>query len=526
MRPPESGDPATIGPYRILGVLGAGGMGKVYLARTGGGRTVAVKVVRPDLAGDPGFRTRFRREVAAARRVTGTCAVALLDADVDAEQPWLATAYVAGLSLSEAVEQFGPLSEQSLPALAAGLARALAEVHGGGVVHRDLKPSNVLLTVDGPRLIDFGIARAVDDGGTLTTTGQIIGSPGYIAPEHISGDLPVGPPADIFALGGVLVYAATGSGPFGAGDSISMLWRVMYELPRLDAIPDTVRALAAACLDKDPGLRPTPQQITELTATAATGTLPAAILEAIGRRMVAVLDLDPAPATALPAAAPTPVPGPPAAATIVTGPPGLPSAPSPGPGRQFAHLPLPVGGTEYTPPHRHSSRRRTIAVVTALAVVLVAAAAISATLAFHSASADRPAAAHHTETIATAAGATTPPADAQTALPAAMTGTWTGTASDGAADFDIMVTLHHGAVGSKVGTSSNTGRRSHSTCKRSETLTAATTSTITLRARLQSGLLCNDDGQPSQLVLRPDGIATYSMTSPLGGAITGTLHRR
>ncbi|AHH18504.1 putative serine/threonine protein kinase [Nocardia nova SH22a] len=525
MRPPEPGDPETIGPYRILGVLGAGGMGKVYLGRTAGGRTVAVKVVRPDLSGDPAFRTRFRREVAAARRVTGTCAVPVLDADVDAQRPWLATAYVAGLSLGEAVDQFGPLPEQALAPLTAGLARALAEVHAAGVIHRDLKPSNVLLTVDGPRLIDFGIARAADDGGTLTTTGQIIGSPGYIAPEHISGEGPVGPPADVFALGGVLVYAATGQGPFGNGDSISMLWRVMYEPPQLDSVPDDIRALTAACLDKDPARRPAPEQISGLATTSDTGALPAAILEAIGRRAVAVLDLDPA--TTLPptmtSAAPTPPPVQPRSthSTIVTGRPEIPSAPSRSPVRPPTHLP--TAHTAQPPPQRNSPRRRTLALAGGAAVVLVAAATISATLAFRSASADRPATAHHTTPAVTTSADT--PADDRTALPPAFTGTWTGTATDGAVQFRIVVTLHDGTVGTEVGTATNTGQRMGTTCKRAETLTAANPSKITLRARLLSGFMCNDDNQPSTLVLRDDGGVNYSMTGPIG-TISGTLHRR
>ncbi|MEV5646844.1 serine/threonine-protein kinase [Nocardia sp. NPDC052254] len=525
MRPPEPGDPATIGPYRILGVLGAGGMGKVYLGRTAGGRTVAVKVVRPDLSGDPGFRTRFRREVGAARRITGTCAVAVLDADVDAERPWLATAYVAGLSLGEVIEQFGPLPEPALAPLAAGLGRALAEVHAAGVVHRDLKPSNVLLTVDGPRLIDFGIARAADDGGTLTTTGQIIGSPGYIAPEHISGEAPVGPAADIFALGGVLVYAATGEGPFGTGDSINMLWRVMYEPPRLDAVPGDIGALAAACLDKDPGKRPTPEQIAGITtAISDTGALPAAILEAIGRRAMAVLDLDHA--TALPpTAAPAPAARPAAQARfattgVATGPPGVPSAPSPSPARPMAHPP--GAGTVHTPPQRNSPRRRTLVLAAAVVVVLGAVAAISTTLAFRSASANRPAA---TRQPATSAAATTTPAGERTAMPPAFTGTWAGMATDGAVQFRIVVTLHDGSVGTEVGTATNTGQNQGTTCKRAETLTAATPVKISLRARLLSGFLCTDDNQPSTLVLRDDGGVNYSMTGPIG-AITGTLHRR
>ncbi|WP_227982262.1 serine/threonine-protein kinase [Nocardia spumae] len=517
MRPLEPGDPASIGPYRILGVLGAGGMGRVYLGRNAGGRTVAVKVVRPDLSGDPEFRTRFRREVTAARRVTGAHTVPVLDADADADRPWLATGYVAGLSLGEAVETFGPLPEYALAPLASGLARALLDVHAAGVVHRDLKPSNVLLTVDGPRLIDFGIARAVDDGTSLTGTGQVIGSPGYMAPEHISGRSPVGPAADIFALGGVLVYAATGRGPFGSGDSITMLWRVMQEPARLDGVPDTVRALAAACLDKQPGNRPALTRIDSLGPPAVR--LPAPILESISRQAVMLLDLDSAPVPA---------------ATVTTAPPNAPT-----PARQPA--PPPPNTPEPVRPQRDPSRRRTALGITALVLVLVAVAAISTVLTFRSATTGPSATTTGAETTApetaavatadsdvtTSAGApeVTEQASAHTALPDAFTGTWRGTATDGLATYDILLTLHPGAVGTPLGTASNTGHRGGITCQRTETLTAATSTSITLRAHLVSGAGCMDDNQPSTLTLHGDGTAAYSMTGPIG-SITGTLTRR
>lgn len=290
-------DPRRIGDYRLLGVLGAGGMGRVYLGRNAGGRTVAVKVIRPDLIGDGEFRARFRREVTAARRVGGQFTAPVLDADVDANPPWLATGYVAGFSLTDAVERFGTFTEDALLVLARGLAEALAAIHAAGVVHRDLKPSNVLLALDGPKVIDFGIARAVEDTA-LTTTGKVIGSPGFMCPEQVTGE-PVVPASDIFALGGVLVFAATGQGPFGVGETVHMLWRVVYEEPRLAAVPERVRPLIAACLAKDARERPTPRQLldqlAELGVPERGGWLPTPVLEEVSRRAVQLLDLDSGP---------------------------------------------------------------------------------------------------------------------------------------------------------------------------------------------------------------------------------------
>ncbi|MBF6298814.1 protein kinase [Nocardia amamiensis] len=293
MQPLGASDPTRIGDYRLLGVLGAGGMGRVYLGRNAGGRTLAVKVIRPDMI-DAEFRERFRREVTAARRVGGRFTAPVLDADVDADPPWLATGYVAGFALADAVDTYGPFTENSLLVLAHGLVEALMAVHQAGVVHRDLKPSNVLLALDGPKVIDFGIARAIDDS-KLTTTGKVIGSPGFMCPEQVTGD-PIGPPADIFALGGVLVFAATGHGPFGIGETLQMLWRVVYEQPQLDDVPERLRPLVAACLTKDAAARPTLDQLltrlTELGIPDRGGWLPGPLLEQVSRRAIELLDLD------------------------------------------------------------------------------------------------------------------------------------------------------------------------------------------------------------------------------------------
>jgi hypothetical protein len=262
------GDPATVGPYRLVGRLGQGGMGQVYLARSPGGRLVAVKVIRPELAGEPGFRTRFAREVAAARNVSGMFTALVVDADTDGPVPWLATAYVAGPSLAEAVEEQGPLPPSSILALAAGLAEGLQAIHAVGVVHRDLKPSNVLLADDGPRVIDFGISRA-REASMLTQTGTVMGSPGYLSPEQAEGYV-VGPPSDIFSLGGVLTYAATGEGPFGTGPTPALMYRVVNRTAELSMVPAVVRPLVERCLAKDPANRPTPAELlTELDQLGA-----------------------------------------------------------------------------------------------------------------------------------------------------------------------------------------------------------------------------------------------------------------
>ena len=211
----QPGDPRTIGPYRLTGRLGQGGMGEVFLGVSPGGRPVAVKAIRAELTADPQFRARFRQEVAAARRVSGVFTAAVVDADIDGPVAWLATSYVQGPSLEEAVDSHGPLPEASLLALAAGLAESLTAIHSAGVVHRDLKPSNVLLAQDGPRVIDFGISRAAESTA-LTRTGLVIGSPGFMSPEQATGG-ETGQPTDIFSLGAVLAFAATGEGPFGKG---------------------------------------------------------------------------------------------------------------------------------------------------------------------------------------------------------------------------------------------------------------------------------------------------------------------
>jgi serine/threonine protein kinase len=269
----QSGDPQYVGPYRLLGRLGSGGMGRVFLGQSPGGRYVAVKVIRAELADQADFRIRFAREVAAARRVSGLFTAPAVDADLDAPAPWLATAYVAGPSLSDAVASHGPLPVSSVLALAAGLAEGLGAIHAAGIVHRDLKPSNVLLAEDGPRVIDFGISRAAEQFA-LTGTGLVIGSPGFMSPEQAQGH-EVGPPSDVFSLGAVLTFAAIGEGPFGSGSTVVLLYRVVSAPPATEALPAELRPLIERCLAKDPQQRPsTGDLLSELNASPEAGWLP------------------------------------------------------------------------------------------------------------------------------------------------------------------------------------------------------------------------------------------------------------
>ncbi|WP_054813884.1 serine/threonine-protein kinase [Nocardia arizonensis] len=577
MQPLGMDDPRRIGDYRLLGVLGAGGMGRVYLGRNAGGRTVAVKVIRPDLIGDGEFRMRFRREVTAARRVGGAFTAPVLDADVDADPPWLATGYVAGFSLAEAVERFGTFTEDAVLVLARGLAEALAAIHDAGVIHRDLKPSNVLLALDGPKVIDFGIARAVEDTA-LTTTGKVIGSPGFMCPEQVTGE-PVVPASDIFAFGGVLVFAATGHGPFGTGDTVQMLWRVVYEQPRLDDVPARLRPLIAACLTKQVDARPTPRQLLdELSRIGVpddSGWLPNPVLHEVSRRAVQLLDLDSGTHDVVPpsrASAPghgpytpppistatAPVSGPryPASTpTWVAGQTRGPDDSGPRSAAQTRQNPRqdrpnqPWGDhmsprseprsaeTTSEPPRRDRTRAGLIVGLVVVALVVAAGAFLIGNQlrggASDSASNSETSYEETTDTESaesTAGESTvTTEAGSDRSIPDAFIGSWRGTANDGLVGFDIELTIHGGTVGDEAATSSNTGRLLGTKCARVETLTGVTETTITFKAALDhansTGADCADDGANSTVTLHKDGTLGYSTPGLLGGSINGTLRK-
>ncbi|MFD3594047.1 serine/threonine-protein kinase [Nocardia sp. NPDC058640] len=264
MQPRDRRDPDMLGRYRILAVIGSGGMGRVLLGRAPDGRLVAVKQIHENLTTSAEFRARFEREVVASGRVTGAYTAGVVGHDISAEKPWLASEYIAGPSLYEVVADFGRLSPSGLKLLTIGLAMALLEIHRTGLVHRDLKPSNVLLTNEGPRLIDFGIARAVEGDVSLTATGAVIGSPAYMSPEQAECR-PLTAASDVFSAGAVLAMAATGVSPFAAGSTPQTLYNVLYVEPDTSAVPQPFRDIVDACLDKDPARRPTP---TELLAAA------------------------------------------------------------------------------------------------------------------------------------------------------------------------------------------------------------------------------------------------------------------
>ena len=294
----KPGDPHTAGPYQLLARLGAGGMGQVFLGRSPGGRPVAVKVIRPELlAGQPSFRARFAREVAAARRVSALYTAPVVDADPEAEMPWLVTAYVAGPSLADAVTGHGPLRAEVVRALAAALAEGLGQIHAAGVVHRDLKPANVLLAADGPRIIDFGISRAVE-ASALTGTGLIVGSPAYMSPEQAGGE-EAGPPSDVFSLGCVLVFAATGAAPFKGETLRALLFQVITAEPDLSGLPAGLAQLVRRCLAKEPAQRPAPAEIVADLGPAGLlhDWLPPAVAAALPGYSPAALGVIPPPGT-------------------------------------------------------------------------------------------------------------------------------------------------------------------------------------------------------------------------------------
>ncbi|MFJ5103847.1 serine/threonine-protein kinase [Streptomyces sp. NPDC088554] len=402
-----AGDPQRIGAYRLLARLGTGGMGRVYLARSDRGRTVAVKLVRRELAEEEQFRSRFRQEVAAARRVGGAWTAPVLDADTEAPVPWLATGYVAGPSLRTVVSGgrggrgHGPLPERSVQFLASGLAHALQDIHAAGLIHRDLKPSNVLVTIDGPRVIDFGIARALETAADegLTRTGALVGSPGFMAPEQVRGDR-VTAACDVFCLGSVLAYAATGKLPFGGANTgvHALMFRIAQEEPDLSGLPASLYPLISGCLRKDPAARPTTRDIL-LKVAGSTGAsagaglsdepwLPGALLAQLGKHAVELLEYEeptarirapeagPAP-VAGPAPEPAPIPEPAPSPVPRSAPPRTPPPPLP---YRYGHPPARHGGPPPPEPARRDGRGTAALIVVAVIVAICTGASVYAVM--------------------------------------------------------------------------------------------------------------------------------------------------
>ncbi|MFF1870359.1 protein kinase [Kitasatospora herbaricolor] len=341
-------DPREVGGYRLFARLGAGGMGRVYLSYTPGGRPVALKVVRPEFAEDVEFRRRFAQEVTNAQRIHGLYTAQVIDSGVDADAPWLVTAYVPGPSLQQVIREHGALPVRTVLLLMGGIAEALQAIHSVEVVHRDLKPANVLVAGDGPRVIDFGIARAAD-ATALTGTGFRIGSPAFMAPEQAQGRA-VTPATDIFALGALAAYVAGGIPPFGEGPETAVLYRVVHEPPELDAVPADLRELLLRCLAKNPEDRPRPAEIIEIARNHPTvggqlrfadDWLPKQINTEITRR------------SDLPKTPPTPLPVPPATAPSFGPPATAPSFPPPPPATAPGFGPPPATAPQ---PHQQQTQ--------------------------------------------------------------------------------------------------------------------------------------------------------------------------
>ncbi|WP_194918965.1 serine/threonine-protein kinase [Catenulispora rubra] len=517
-------DPRWIGQYRLLRRLGAGGMGLVYLGRTAGGRTVAVKRVHADYANDQEFRQRFRQEVAAARRVGGRWTAPVFDADTEGPQPWVATGYVAGPSLQAAVKEFGPLPPATVRALGAGLAEALDAVHKLGLVHRDVKPSNVLLALDGPRLIDFGITRALDAAVQLTRTGLLVGSPGYLSPEQAQGTA-AGPASDVFSLGAVLAFAAVGASPFGEKLPVAtLLYRVLHEDPDLSRLAPDLRPLVAACMAKNPAARPTLDQLRigleaggDRMRLGGEGWLPPAISASVGRLAVELLDLDsdldsdPSAdaAQADPSAqAPTPTLHPQQAAAndslrmaeanqlppqgfLAPGYQGQPAFTQPSFTPPPTEAPLTAVATmtgsalpawRNPPPPSPKRRGPLIAAIGAGAVVVVAAIAIAVSQSSSSDTSSQRQGGGSTPTSNAQAGKQSSTGSTGGAIPSSYLGTWQGTVTGSQLPYPLpmTVTVAQGRMGDPVGTVANDGGNGQ-TCTIKTSLVSASASRMVLR---------------------------------------------
>jgi serine/threonine protein kinase len=378
--PLDQDEPRVLGPYRLLGRLGRGGMGTVYLAAEPDGRRVAVKVVNRELAGEPAFLARFRREVTAARRVHRFCTAPVLDAELDQDPPYVVTEYIDGPSLETAVRERGPLPPSDLEGLAVGVATALAAIHGAGIVHRDLKPANVLLSSTGPRVIDFGIARALDAPDGPTRTGQFVGTPSYIAPEVLHGG-PVEQASDVFAWGCVIAYAGTGRPPFQGASVADTFRRIGAEEPVLDGLDPRLRAIVATALAKDPRRRPTAERLLArlVGQEEADPARTAETVSAIWRRPDGAAPVPPpAPAPSPePSPSPEPVPAPVAdvpeprpAEPRAAVPPPVEATAAPGPDEETVVVDLPFPGA-WRGPRRWLTLLRGLLVIPHLLVMLL-----------------------------------------------------------------------------------------------------------------------------------------------------------
>ncbi|MFJ4189646.1 serine/threonine-protein kinase [Kitasatospora sp. NPDC089509] len=554
MRALGTDDPRRVGGYRLLRRLGSGGMGRVYLGRTAGGRTVAVKVVRTELADDSEFRARFRQEVAAARRVGGTWTAPVLDADTEGEQPWVATGYVAGPALSTAVQAHGPLPEAAVRALGVGLAGALTHVHGLGLVHRDVKPSNVLLTLDGPRLIDFGIARALDATSGFTRSGYVVGSPGFMSPEQANGQT-AGPAGDVFSLGAVLAFAATGVHPFGEGVSAAvLLYRVLHEEPDVTGLPEPLRVIVLHCLAKDPAARPTPQQLAgwldpdgaAADRLARGDWLPPALAAGVGRSAVELLDLEgelregevPGSATARDQA--------------VRDRAGSGEAVREGEG-DGGGLPPGTGEHSELAGRRRRRRARTAAAVVLGVAVLggggyglyamthrpgpVVSAPSAGPVPPLSAS---PSASPSSSTVSstasvspsgTSGASAAPVAGGPDVVPAAFLGTWTGdmVTDKGLPGGTTTLTVRQAAIGQETTSSRNaaTGLISIS-CEGAWTLKSVSDTTLVFQSRLVHSSIpgaCTSGSNAETLTLQSDGTIRFSSADPAAGNPVGTMRK-
>ncbi|MDJ0341971.1 protein kinase [Streptomyces sp. H10-C2] len=559
MQPLTTTDPSSIGPYRLLGRLGAGGMGRVFLGRSPGGRTVAVKVVRSELAEDTEFRTRFRREVDAARLVGAAWSAPVLDADTESPVPWIATGYIAGPTLADAVSEFGPLPASSVRTLGAGLAEALDAVHRLGLLHRDIKPSNVMLSLDGPVLIDFGVARAMDaSGASVTGSGVVVGSPGYMSPEQVLAR-PLGAASDVFALGAVLAFAATGHGPFSGDSAASLLYKVAHEEPELDGLPEELRDVVESCLAKAPAVRPTPARLAArlapdgAAALVRQGWLSTPLMAQLGRRVVELLDLEAGPLPALPTgSASYSAPGSGSAtgsasgyvataagalsgkARGLFGPPPAPLAsagaersagphdavPESGPGSAPGSAPESVP----EPPVRRGRRRL-------LAGVVVLIAAVAATLVVVLQPHDKPdGTTAGKATVSPTGSATVSPTGRPTgAVPAAFIGTWQGNtvSTNGVPNGLLTVIIKAGRVGENVG-ESNVNLLGVLNCGGTWKLVTATTDVLVFDSTAgdpgaTSG--CSKGATAERLTLKDAATVTYTTNDSAAGRPSGDLKK-